>query len=107
MPVRYLSDISARGTRPDIPPVDGAHAAGANVAMIPPDVVRRNLSAAIREISSFLNECAVEKGTYALDEVELTLHMDQAGEVNIFFGKAALNLSQGIRLNWKRHTDGQ
>jgi hypothetical protein len=77
------------------------------MAMIPPEVVHANLTAAIKEITTFLNACTPDKGAYALDEVELTLHMDQAGEVNIIFGKAGLSLSQGIRLNWKRQTEGQ
>ncbi len=107
MTIRFMSEIPPPGTRPDLPPLDGAHAARGTVSMIPPDVVRANLMAAIKEISEFLNESAVGVGAYALDEVELTLHMDQKGEVNIFFGKAGLGLSQGIRLNWKRQKDGQ
>ena len=106
MSIRFLSEIAPSGTRPDLPSVEGAHASKGAVSVIPKDVVRTNLQAAIKEISKFLDGCSSQTGSYALDEVELTLHMDQKGEVNIIFGKAGLGLSQGITLKWKRQTEG-
>lgn len=107
MSVRFVSTIPPAADRPDLPPIEGAMPARDRAASLSPEKVRAALAAAIKEVTSLLDACATTAGVYTLDEVEVSLNMNQSGEVNIIVGKLQGEASEGLRLKWKRRDGSQ
>lgn len=103
MSIQYVSDLVARGARPDVQGVEGGHEAPSLLRVLDPGMVKESLRQAIQELDEFFETLDASEGQFRLSEAEVHLQMDQGGKVTLFLAELGTSITGGFSLRWQRN----